>query len=199
MKRLLCLLVWLVLFCLSGCSMTTVILLPDEEGATGAVIVSTETESKTIDVPYHAARVGGPAPQAIRVKPVDKEKVHKNFQTSLQALPSRALHFTLYFVTDSIVLTEASKKEIPAIVNRINATDPPVVLNIIGHTDTTGPATYNNTLSLDRARAVEAILRSSGVLVELIRIQSFGENDPLISTPDGVPEPRNRRVEVMVL
>ena len=133
------------------------------------------------------------------VKPVDQKTINETYQTSLQALPRRALHFTLYFVRGSVALTEASKQQIPDIVDQINATEPPVVLNIIGHTDTTGPRVYNNALSLKRARAVEAILRSSGVLTDIVRIRSYGENDPLIPTPDGVPEPRNRRVEVMVL
>jgi len=191
--------VLVLLFCLSGCSVTRVILLPDEQGSSGAVIVATEADSKILDTPYQAAKVGGFAPKTVVVNQADQGAVSETYQKSLQALPGRTLHITLYFVTDSIVLTEASKRQIPEIIEQINATEPPVILNIIGHTDTTGPNAYNNSLSLKRARAVETILRSSGVVAEIVRIQSYGENDPLVPTPDGVPEPRNRRVEVMVL
>ena len=42
------------------------------------------------------------------------------------------------------------------------------------------------------------ILIGLGVGPDIIRIFSHGEGNPLIPTPDDVPEPRNRRVEVLV-
>jgi outer membrane protein OmpA-like peptidoglycan-associated protein len=199
MIRLRYLSICLVLCYAAGCSKTTVILLPDEQGSTGAVIVATEADSKTIDTPYHAATISGSATEAITVQPIEQDTVNKTYGELLQALPARSLNFTLYFIRGSSELAETSKQEVQNIIRQIKKTEPPVVLNIIGHTDATGSKTYNNQLSMDRARAVEAILRSSGSPIEIIRIQSFGENDPLIPTPDGVPEPKNRRVEVMVL
>ena len=73
------------------------------------------------------------------------------------------------------------------------------MLNIIGHTDATGSKEFNLKLSLERARAVEKVLIGSGIDIDTLRLQSFGENDPLVPTADGVEEPKNRRVEVMVL
>ena len=49
-----------------------------------------------------------------------------------------------------------------------------------------------------RARAVEKILRASNLEIDKIDISSHGENDPIKKTPDGVSEPLNRRVEVIV-
>ena len=188
----------LLLFSAACCPKTTVILLPDEQDLSGAVIVATEEDSKTIDTPYYAATISGPNTQTINIQPLDQETVRKTYGDSLQALPARSLSFILYFISGSSELTETSKQALDNIIEQIERTEPPVVLNIIGHTDATGSTTYNNALSMDRARAVEALLRSSGAPIETIRIQSFGENDQLIPTPNGVPEPKNRRVEVVV-
>jgi outer membrane protein OmpA-like peptidoglycan-associated protein len=176
-----------------------VILLPDERTPSGAVIVTTDAATKTLDTPYHAATISGPSGATISVQPIDQETVRKTYETSLQALPQPSLSFTLYFVIGSSELTESSKRKLQDIITLVNQRAPPVVLNIIGHTDATGSKTYNNKLSMERARKVETLFRSSGASFEVIRIQSFGEYDPLIPTPDGVPEPKNRRVEVMVL
>ena len=37
-----------------------------------------------------------------------------------------------------------------------------------------------------------------GIPADRIRAAGRGEREPLISTPDGVAEPRNRRVEISV-
>lgn len=199
MIRLRYLSICLLLSCAACCPKTTVILLPDEQGRSGAVIVATDAEMKILDTPYHAATIGGLATEAITVQPLNEETVRKTYDASLQALPQPSLSFTLYFVSASSELTETSKRELQTIIKRVRESAPPVILNIIGHTDATGSKTYNNKLSLERARTVEALLRPFAGPIEIIRIQSFGENDPLIPTPDGVPEPKNRRVEVMVL
>jgi len=190
--------IFLLLCCTACCPKTTVILLPDGQEASGAVTVTTDSESTTLDTPYQAASIGANT-AAITVQRVEREVVEEAYGDSLQALPQRSHSFILYFITGSTELTEPSKRELENIIAQVRKTDPPIVLNIIGHTDATGSKAFNKTLSLDRARAVEALLRSGGTLIENIRIQSFGENDPLVPTPDGVPEPRNRRVEVMVL
>lgn len=197
MIRLRYLAICLLLSCAACCPKTTVILLPGDSEQSGAVVIATDTETKTIDTPYHAATISGP--EAITVQPIDEETVRNTYGVSLQALPQASLSFTLYFISSSSELTEASKRELQNIIKRIRESAAPVILHIIGHTDATGSKAYNNELSLERARAVESLLRFSGAPIEIIRIQSFGENDPLVPTPDGVSEPRNRRVEVMVL
>jgi outer membrane protein OmpA-like peptidoglycan-associated protein len=67
-----------------------------------------------------------------------------------------------------------------------------------GHTDTSGPASYNMALSLRRANAVKDALVRDGVPATAISVVGRGETQPLVPTGDGVREPQNRRVEIVI-
>jgi outer membrane protein OmpA-like peptidoglycan-associated protein len=67
-----------------------------------------------------------------------------------------------------------------------------------GHTDTSGPESYNMALSLRRANAVKDALVRNGVPATAIAVVGRGEQGLLVPTPDGVREPQNRRVEIVM-
>ena len=67
-----------------------------------------------------------------------------------------------------------------------------------GHTDTSGPDAYNMALSLRRANAVKNALVSEGVPASAIQVVGRGEQALLVQTGDGVREPQNRRVEIVM-
>jgi outer membrane protein OmpA-like peptidoglycan-associated protein len=67
-----------------------------------------------------------------------------------------------------------------------------------GHADTSGSARYNAGLSQRRASSVAKALQAMGVAGETIERHAFGETRPLIATGDGVAEPQNRRVEIII-
>ncbi|HSI00710.1 MAG TPA: OmpA family protein [Reyranella sp.] len=67
-----------------------------------------------------------------------------------------------------------------------------------GHTDTSGPEAYNMALSLRRANAVKDALVREGVPATAIAVIGRGEQGLLVQTPDGVREPQNRRVEIVI-
>jgi outer membrane protein OmpA-like peptidoglycan-associated protein len=67
-----------------------------------------------------------------------------------------------------------------------------------GHTDTSGPEAYNMALSLRRANAVKDALVREGVPAQAIQVVGRGEAGLLVQTGDGVREPQNRRVEIVV-
>ena len=67
-----------------------------------------------------------------------------------------------------------------------------------GHTDTSGPESYNMALSLRRANAVKNELVRQGVPADAITVIGKGESNPLVATGDGVREPQNRRVEIVM-
>lgn len=71
-------------------------------------------------------------------------------------------------------------------------------LEVSGHADRSGTPAYNQRLSQRRAEAVAADLVSKGVSRSAINIQAFGESRPLVATADGVREPQNRRVEIVL-
>jgi outer membrane protein OmpA-like peptidoglycan-associated protein len=182
-----------------SCSKTTVILLPDEQQSVGAVVVETAEASKIVDQPYQSLSVTGSTERSMSMTTLEKEAVQVTYGRSLEALPQPAASHTFYFSAGTSTLTESSAGELEKMIDELRRRPPPIVMNIIGHTDATGSKQFNLKLSLKRAHAVEKIITESGIGIDTLRIQSFGENDPLIPTADGVAEPKNRRVEVMVL
>jgi OOP family OmpA-OmpF porin len=71
-------------------------------------------------------------------------------------------------------------------------------LTATGHTDKSGPEGYNMALSLRRANAVKDALVREGVPATAITVVGRGETQPLVPTADGVREPQNRRVEIVL-
>jgi OmpA-OmpF porin, OOP family len=71
-------------------------------------------------------------------------------------------------------------------------------IKLTGHADRAGPANYNFDLSRRRADAVKAEMIRLGVSSAEITTEAKGETEPLVPTADGVPEPQNRRVEILM-
>ena len=71
-------------------------------------------------------------------------------------------------------------------------------IQVNGFTDTSGTPKYNQGLSVRRAQSVANELVRDGVPRSAISIQGFGENRLLVPTANGVREPQNRRVEIIL-
>ncbi|MBX9633634.1 MAG: OmpA family protein [Magnetospirillum sp.] len=71
-------------------------------------------------------------------------------------------------------------------------------VTLTGHADRSGSDKYNQALSLKRANAVKDSLVKQGIPADQIAVIGKGESDPLVATPDGVREPQNRRVEIVL-
>lgn len=69
---------------------------------------------------------------------------------------------------------------------------------VAGHADRVGNAQANLSLSQRRSRAVAKALEAKGVPAGAIHLKSFGEAQPLVSTPDNVPNQSNRRALIVV-
>jgi OOP family OmpA-OmpF porin len=71
-------------------------------------------------------------------------------------------------------------------------------IRLTGHSDDTGPGTYNLSLSIARAGAVLALLKKRGVAADLITIGGAGQLDPLNVGDSDKARSMNRRVSVAV-
>jgi len=71
-------------------------------------------------------------------------------------------------------------------------------IDVTGHADRAGADAYNMALSLRRAIAVKDQLVREGLGASQIAVVGRGESQPLVPTADGVREPQNRRVEIVI-
>ncbi|MEA2816738.1 MAG: OmpA-OmpF porin, family, partial [Rhodospirillaceae bacterium] len=105
--------------------------------------------------------------------------------------------FMVFFDWDSSRLSEASLN----VVRQASAafkSKGSARIRATGHTDTSGPESYNMALSLRRANAVKDALVRDGVPAAAITVIGRGEAGLLVQTADGVREPQNRRVEIVI-
>ncbi|MFH1811291.1 MAG: OmpA family protein [Pseudomonadota bacterium] len=70
-------------------------------------------------------------------------------------------------------------------------------LYIAGHTDTVADKGFNRDLSNRRARSIASAFKKKGLQVDVYYL-GFGEEAPLVPTPDNTDEPRNRRAEYII-
>lgn len=71
-------------------------------------------------------------------------------------------------------------------------------VNVNGYADTVGARAFNQTLSQQRAEGVADSLVRAGVEPVRITPRGYGETNLAVPTADGVDEPRNRRVEIVL-
>lgn len=76
---------------------------------------------------------------------------------------------------------------------------PNSLIDVYGHTDSTGSDAFNQTLSENRARTVANYLSSQGVSQARIRSQGFGETMPVADNATDAGRQRNRRVEIKIV
>jgi len=112
------------------------------------------------------------------------------------AAPAPARTFLVFFDFDRADLTDRARQIIgEAATNSRTGT---TRIEVSGHADRSGTPQYNQRLSERRAQAVAAELERRGVARSAMSIQAFGESRPLVPTADGVREPQNRRVEIVL-
>ena len=103
----------------------------------------------------------------------------------------------VYFVEGTNEFTDESKRVVEAIFAEIARRPVPDVL-VIGHTDAVGNDQDNDALGQKRADASLGELLQRGVAPENVVASSRGKRELAVQTDNGVPEPRNRLVEIVV-
>ena len=113
------------------------------------------------------------------------------------AAPAPARTFLVFFDFDRADLTDRARAIIAEAAQNAQRTGS-ARIEVAGHADRSGTPQYNQRLSERRAQAVAAELERRGVARSAMTIQAFGESRPLVPTADGVREPQNRRVEIVL-
>jgi outer membrane protein OmpA-like peptidoglycan-associated protein len=132
-----------------------------------------------------AAPAPAPAPIPAPAKPVPVKpaQVQKNF--------------IVFFDFDKALITPEATAIIQQAAAAVRANSA-TRIDLTGHTDLAGSEKYNLALSVKRGEAVKARLVQLGIPADQIVVVGKGKSTPLVKTPDGVREPQNRRVEIVL-
>ncbi|MDT0633930.1 OmpA family protein [Spectribacter hydrogenoxidans] len=102
------------------------------------------------------------------------------------------------FALNSARLTPEAQGTLDRVVRALRG-QPTLRVEIAGHTDSTGSASYNQNLSQERAASVRSYLVSAGIDAFRLVARGYGETQPVASNETEYGRARNRRVEFRVL
>lgn len=103
----------------------------------------------------------------------------------------------LLFAFDSFELSEDAKGILDKLIPVIEDV-PDTKLKIIGHTDNIGGKSYNDNLSLNRAKSVVSYLSAGGIDRNSIIEQGKGFSQPVADNTTEQGRAKNRRVEIFI-
>ncbi|MFT3810561.1 MAG: OmpA family protein [Micropepsaceae bacterium] len=163
-----------------------------KDAATRAAIAKSLADLPAAYAWTAAIGVSGAGPATAETSPA--ESPARACQTEI----SEALAATpVVFASASAELPD-SAEPLVAKIAAIAATCPEARLEIAGHTDASGNAQKNITLSENRAGAVEAALIVRGVDAARLSAKGYGAARPIASNDNDADKARNRRIEVIV-
>lgn len=146
---------------------------------TRGLVIAPTSQSTSASTETTTASVAN-APADIATIPVDEQ-----------------VNINISFDFDSAALREDQKPKLITLCNAVTAADVQV-LRIVGHTDSSGSASYNRRLSKLRAEEVKRVLASEcGLPLDMLEATGVGEDHPFDAA-----DPRadvNRRVEFQAL
>ena len=182
---------------LAGCATSSLVLLPDDDGAQGAVAVleADGKPSETVIGQGNSRTKLGDANPA--TKPLGQNGLKAEEAALLSGLPPPPKSFTLYFDQGTVTPTQGSQAVLVALRAEIAARSGPHV-EVTGHTDTVGSEADNDRLSLQRAEEVLNWLASQGFERSQLSATGRGERDLKEPSIDNFSSAANRRVEVIV-
>jgi outer membrane protein OmpA-like peptidoglycan-associated protein len=182
------------LLLLTACNKNLVVVIPDSaDGHIGAVVVESNGNKAVLDTAYAAATPGS---GTLKSTTSDAKEVKEIFGAALDH-QSTVNIYRLYFVNDSLQIEPDSRTAFDAIFTDFQNRKAAEIV-VTGHTDTVGDSSYNDKLSLDRAKAVAQVFVGKGIPEANISVAGRGQRELLVPTPPNKSERLNRRVEITV-
>jgi outer membrane protein OmpA-like peptidoglycan-associated protein len=167
-------------------------------GSVPSAAAASQACKTSLDASLPRLEAGGhvvPAPIAMAPTPAPAPMPPPPTTAPAPAPTPVAGDFTVYFDFDSWTLTA---EDLTVLTNVINSarTGGQSHITIVGHTDTSGSAEYNQKLSVHRANVVVEALVDMGARRQAIQASGVGESDLAVQTADDVKEAKNRRAVI---
>lgn len=102
------------------------------------------------------------------------------------------------FDFDRAVIKAEGRANLDSLIEKVKGLNLEVIV-AVGHTDSTGPAAYNQVLSVRRAEAVKAYFVSKGIDANRVFTEGKGSAQPVGDNATRTGRAQNRRVEVEVV
>ncbi len=123
----------------------------------------------------------------------DRVQINNTGDRLIVTLPQDIL-----FAVDSARVNSALRGDLLTVADSLQ-NYPGSTVQVVGHTDNTGAAAYNQDLSERRANSVADVLIQGGVGSNRVRTFGRGEDQPIASNLTAQGKAQNRRVEIVIL
>ncbi len=120
--------------------------------------------------------------------------VNKVIELKNIAIGSKIALRNVFFDTGKSTLRAESNGELDRIVKLLKDV-PTLTIEISGHTDNTGSASINESLSQQRAEAVVTYLKTKGIVVTRLTAKGYGSSKPVTTNSNEEGRQQNRRTE----
>lgn len=104
----------------------------------------------------------------------------------------------VYFATNKYNINAPSQTTLKKLVS-IFKENPDTKILVVGHTDSSGDAGYNMTLSKNRASSVSSFLKQNGINSTRLITKWYGEEQPIADNTTEAGRSKNRRVNIVIL
>ena len=105
---------------------------------------------------------------------------------------------SIYFKIESANLEPGSLTTLQKLLKMMDE-NPAIIIEIAGHTDSTGTKEFNLSLSKKRAESVASYLIQNGVSSKRIRTAGYGDTKPLANDSTEEGRRKNRRTEITII
>lgn len=122
----------------------------------------------------------------------DQVKIENTGNELIVTMPQDIL-----FAINSAEVQPGLRSDLATLANNLQRY-PDSIVQVIGHTDNTGTASFNQSLSTRRAAAVSGILSANGVPQFRLQAIGRGEDAPIASNLNETGRAQNRRVEIII-
>jgi peptidoglycan-associated lipoprotein len=106
---------------------------------------------------------------------------------------------SIKFPLDSSKLSPEAEQRLSVFVEKLKSDNRNIYVEIQGHTDSSGPESFNQRLGEQRAEAVRMFMSRNGVSLNRISTISFGESEPVADNNTRAGRAENRRVVLLVM
>jgi len=172
---------------------------PASQNATNTTATATTNQDRPFDLNAQLARVDFTLPDGRSIQ-IPKQGFESRFKQSiLKGADGQPIVFDrVYFYPGSDLLNPESSNQILGVAGIMN-TYKDISIKLRGHTDSTGQASNNLTLSFKRSLNLKKQLVGLGVDTNRIQVEGLGSSEPISDNGSEKGRNKNRRIDLTII